>query len=656
MWTPGRDPSAPDPAGVRCVYLWAGRATVDLLRVKFPDLAVDEPAHRRALGADSAAELAGAGFNRVFLSFNWGFPPEVERDHWREAARAFRAYREAGFEVAGYVQTSNCVAEGSYAVRDWYARTPRGRRIPYYRDRLMTCWNHDGWIAEVERRALRVARAGAGIVFFDNLWMGAHPWLVGGRPGGFAGCACARCRRAFREATGHLIPRRLREDAVTEAYLEWRAGVVRRRLAGWSAAVRSHHPGVRVSANLNDVELRDTRALFGIVPGELARVQDEILVENVAMPEHRPTEGELVGNALPLKALRAEAPDVPLLGLPYQTAIGVERRPDPGKARRAVAETVALGASPVVKGTEYLDSKGRFTVLTCREFEPTREAVGAILRWVAAREELFRDLVPAPEVGIFHDLDGMRRRWGRTAPPTFAVACALLREGVSFRFVPGRELAGGAAATSLPPTLLVPPGIAPPLWSGSSRRSGSSPRIVKLEAEDLDVPGRPGRLSRARLPRAVLGALSGLLADAYFSTALVRRTVDRTGLTRSFLRSRFFRVPERSARLRELLPPAPAPRFESTDAFLVERWRRPEGGRLVHLVNYEDVPIAVWRWWDEPEPPRLHSPDAGTRITASADRLFLDLECFAVLEWRAEGTRSGGSTPGRGRRRGGGSA
>ncbi len=158
------------PATVRGVYLWAGDATIDLQRAKFPDSPVDEAAHHFAHTTEAARELARCGLNLAFLSMNWGFPPEREANHWAQFRDAALRYHDEGFRVIGYVQASNCLATGSYASRDWYALTPEGRTIPYFRRRLMTCWNHPAWIGEVGARALDVLDAGGDGVFFDNLW------------------------------------------------------------------------------------------------------------------------------------------------------------------------------------------------------------------------------------------------------------------------------------------------------------------------------------------------------------------------------------------------------------------------------------------------------------------------------------------------------
>jgi hypothetical protein len=327
-----------NPGLTRPVYLWAGQPTIDLQRVKFPDIPIDVRAHLRAHQEQGVAALRSLGVNIAFLSMNWGFPPEIEREHWREFAQARRLYNEAGIDVLAYVQASNCVASGSFADADWFALDHRGRRIPYYHRRFMTCWNHEGWIQQVRTQALRALEAGAQGVFFDNVWMGATPWVLGGALGGFAGCACGRCHAAYRRDTQHSIPVRLENDRPSESWLRWRAGIVQQRFADWCSAIRAHTPGAMVSSNSCDVVLRDTTGLFGLDYHALAPLQDALLVENVAMPRYDAARRRLVANALPLKAVRAAASGKPIFAVTYEHGIGLDASPSPRRLRRAICE------------------------------------------------------------------------------------------------------------------------------------------------------------------------------------------------------------------------------------------------------------------------------------------------------------------------------
>lgn len=611
-------------ASVRGVYLWGGDATVALHREKFPDFAIDVAAHDHAHTTDAARVLARTGINVAFLSMNWGFPPEIEEPFWLQFEQAARAYREDGLRVIAYVQASNCVATGTYARRDWYARTPAGRTIPYFRNRLMTCWNHPQWIEEVGSHARRGLEAGADGVFFDNLWMGATPWVLGHEPGGFAGCFCEGCRSAFRTATGFELPRRIVPGApITRTLLDWRVAIVQRRLGEWSRIVRQGHPDAWILANNCDVMLRPTSELFGLEPAALAPAQTALLVENVAMPRLDAAANMLVGNALPLRALRAVAPGRAIFCVTYERGIGLDRTPPTSAFVRAVAEAAALGACPILKGSEYLDPRGRFTVLTAAALAETRHAVAPMLQWLADNPALFEATTPDPDILLLYDEEAFRHDFARAATATFAIATALVAEGVPFEFVTRTALE--ASGPDRP--VIVPPRIRPPPASRGA---------VDITIEDLYPVRLPNGLMRNRTVHRLVDPFLAAFSRAYFGSAGVRRFVDGTGVTASFLRSRFFRLPADTGRLRARIPGLrPTPRAASP--VLVERRVRADGSILFHLVNYVDAPAQV-RMPVMHCTPVLHSADVSSGFDGD-DRQLLWLECYAVLEYRPPADR-----------------
>jgi hypothetical protein len=609
------------PGSFRGVYLWAGNATIDLNRTKFPDHDVDEDEHLRAHTSIVAEELARLGFNAAFLSMNWGFPPERERDHWAEFEEAAANYHAAGLRVVGYVQASNCLAAGSYADRDWYAVTPSGRRVPYFLNRLMTCWNHEDWVEEVGRHAERAIELGADGVFFDNLWMGAVPWAVAGHVGGFAGCACQRCRDAFADSAGLSLPVRLGDDAATRRYLDWRAGVVTKRLAGWTDRVRCLRPDAIVLANNCDAVLRDTRALFGLDPGHLAGIQDGVLVENVATAQYHHRPPVLSSNAIPVRALRAIVPAAPILTVTYEKGIGLDGPPAPLTVRRTIAEAAALGVSPVLKGTEYLDSRRRFTVFTSPEFDDMRRSAGRLFGWIDANRRLFEDAIPRPDVAILLDTEGLRDRHGATAAVTWSLATLLLHESVCFGFTTADAVASGAFAGT---RVLVPAGVAPPATPRGAE-------VVAVPAGAHDVRGRPVALLRDGAIRGAADRVLSALSRAYFGSATSRRVIDRIGLTRRFLRSAYFAVPRKRASWNGLVPDWLPTRVVSPSPVLVERLERSDGATVIHLVNFSDSPTVVRMPGVVSREPGLHTPDGGTSMVRSGG-LEIRLEQWAVLE------------------------
>jgi hypothetical protein len=180
------------------VYLWAGAGTVRMNRLKFRDAPVDEAVHLEAHTPTGARRMAEeAGFNWVYLTYDWGFPPEIEKEDWQAFRQAAEVYHASGMGVFGYIQTSNYVWTGSYRAKDWYARDPRGRPFYYYTGRYMSCWRHPEWIEHLREMVRGVIESGADGVFFDNPWHASQPFLLGGAWLGSTGCYCPLCRAAF---------------------------------------------------------------------------------------------------------------------------------------------------------------------------------------------------------------------------------------------------------------------------------------------------------------------------------------------------------------------------------------------------------------------------------------------------------------------------
>ncbi|HSR33131.1 MAG TPA: hypothetical protein VLY63_21410, partial [Anaerolineae bacterium] len=210
----------------RPVYLWGGSGTVRMNRLKFMDAAVDEAVHAEAHTLVGAQRIGReAAFTWAYLMYNWGFPSEVEQEDWEEFQRAVEVYHAVGMQIFGYVQLSNCVHDGSFRDKDWYALDPRGRPFYYYTGRYMTCWQHPEWLDHLRGIVHGIVKAGADGVFFDNPWHGIQPLHLGGAWMGPAGCYCARCRTSFHEGTGLEMPEEIWPDSdrVSRRYLEWRA-------------------------------------------------------------------------------------------------------------------------------------------------------------------------------------------------------------------------------------------------------------------------------------------------------------------------------------------------------------------------------------------------------------------------------------------------
>ncbi|MFN3929036.1 MAG: hypothetical protein ACK4OK_05315, partial [Thermoflexus sp.] len=419
----------------RPIYLWGGPGTIRMNRLKFMGAPVDEEAHLEAYAETGARRVIDEiGCNWAYLTYNWGFPPEVEHEDWATFERAAEVYHRMGGHVFAYIQTSNCVFDGSYRSRDWYAQDPAGRPVYYYTGRYMTCWSNPEWLAHLRERVRDALARGADGIFFDNPWHGAQPLLLSGLWVGSAGCHCPRCRSAFRQATGLEIPRLIEpeRDEATRIYLRWRAELVARTLAALAEEIRAIKPDALVSANDFDVVMRPSFLIYGIDVEKLARIQDILMVEDFGLP--RWDGARLVNNATTLRTVRALAGGTPISTISYDRGIGFDGVYPPRRFLQHVAEAVACGAIPVIKGTEFVE-RGKFTVLTAAPYAEQRTAIGAYQRWLADHADLFMGRENIAPVAIQHPGDAMWTEWPRTAPLYFGAAQTLLRFGIPWRVV-----------------------------------------------------------------------------------------------------------------------------------------------------------------------------------------------------------------------------
>ncbi|MFN3762101.1 MAG: hypothetical protein ACK4WK_02720 [Anaerolineae bacterium] len=604
----------------RPVYLWAGPGTIRMNRLKFMGAPVDEEAHREAYAETGARRVVNEmGCNWAYLTYNWGFPPEVEQEDWAAFGKAAEVYHRLGGQVFAYIQTSNSVFDGSHQSRDWYAQDPTGRPIYYYTGRYMTCWLHPEWLAYLRKRVHDAVARGADGIFFDNPWHGAQPLHWGRLWIGPAGCYCPRCRRAFRQATGLEIPRFIEpeRDETTRVYLRWRAETVTRTLAALAEEVRAIKPDAWVSANDFDVVMRPSFLIYGIDVERLARIQDILMVEDFGLPQWDGT--RLVNNAITLRTVRALAGETPISTISYDRGIGFDGVYPPRRFLQHVAEAVACGAIPVIKGTEFVE-QGRFTVLTADPYAEQRAAIGAYQQWLADHADLFGGQENVAPVALQHPGDAMWTEWPWAAPLYFGVAQTLLRFGIPWRVVRSPQEATDArvlialkpspALSSFPGRQIVLPDL--PTW----RKQGVSGRTFPPPIRRL-------------LETTTLG-----LYRSYFRSPLTRRWVDRLGLVHFFAQSPYFQMPPLP--LQEELIAAVGkvfPRVLSEQPVLIETWRRGSEEQ-VHLVNYAETAQEVQVEFDSPKRGYRISPDGGTPEPFEGSRIRFRLPVYAVLIWR----------------------
>jgi hypothetical protein len=603
----------------RPVYLWAGPATVRMNRLKFMDAPVDEKVHEEAhqrVGAQRMAQEAGC--NWAYLMYDWGFPPEIEHADWEDFKQAVKIYQAEGIRVFGYVQSSNCVYQGSYVDKDWYALDPQGKQFHYYTGRYMTCWSHPEWREHLRKIVKGIVQAGADGVFFDNPWHGTDPMHFLGAWMGSAGCYCQRCQAAYREFSGAEIPTRISPstDKSSQIYLRWRAEQVTQTLAELSEYARSLKPEIFISVNDYDAVMRPSYLVYGVDLPALAQVQDVVMIEDFALP--RWEGGMLINNALTLRTARALIGDKPLSTIPYDQGIGFDDVYPPRRFQQAIAEAAACGSATVIKGTEYVDT-GTFTLLTAEKYSPQRQAIGKINLWLESNAEIFEGRTNAAAVGLLHPGEKLFWHWDQLAPRYFGAAQTLLAAGIPWQAVTSYD------DFSKLDVLLT---------------FGESSTIPGVEIIDVtDLPGwAPLPLSfwdMQPFAHTLASKIVSRLYRAYFESRWFRALGDQFGITSLYMASPLFNLPSDQDRLTllESVGKPPYPQVKSSTPVLVEVWRCGDEHQL-HLVNYATEPVTATVDFGEDIDGRVISPDLES-YEFRDNQINVLVDVYSILLWKA---------------------
>jgi hypothetical protein len=607
-------------------------------RLKFMGAPVEEAVHLEAHSLIGARRMAEeAGFNWAYLTYDWGFPPEAEKEDWQSFQEAVRVYHAAGLRVFGYIQASNCVYSGSYRNTDWYALDPHGRPFYYYTGRYMTCWLHPEWLLHLHSMVQGVIDCDADGVFFDNPWHASQPFLLGGAWLGSAGCYCPRCRDAFRAATGGELPTLISPDMdeASHFYLRWRADLVTQALSELAGHARSLKPEVVISANDFDAVMRPSFAVYGIDLQALAKVQDVLMIEDYGLPRWERTAqrgdeknpkyetGLLINNALTLHTATALARGTPVTTDPYDKGIGFDAVYPPRRFQQGIAEAAACNAPMVVKGTEFVE-EGHFTLLSAEKYGSQRSAIHQYHRWLENNAHLYRDRMNLAPVGLLYPGEALWQNWSRLAACYFGAGQTLISAAIPWRVVSAPEELSGLWA-------LLTFGPLPDDYS-------SSPALRTINLHDLPGWELPPRsfLSRQLFMRRVLSFLVGEIYRSYFRFRWARWLLDHVGMVHFFLQSPFFRLPPQSAQrtLLDALGQGPWPRLEREAPVLIEWWRQGEI-QQIHLVNYDDRRQHVTVHLEKEATGQVLSPDAPAfAFNAAQVSFFLDI--YSMLEIHPE--------------------
>jgi hypothetical protein len=610
-------------------------------RLKFMNPLVDVRVHMEAHTPIGAERMAWeAGCNCVYLTYDWGFPPEIALEDWTEFQEAVRVYQAAGMRVFGCIQASNYVHAGSYANKEWYARDPKGRPFHYYTGRYMACWTSPEWLEHLKELVTGVVEAGSDGVFFDNPWHGLQPFHLAGAWLGGAGCYCSRCQSAYAEDSGARIPKRLatEKDPASREYLQWRAELVTSTLSDLAWHARALNPDIQISANNFDAVMRPSFLIFGIDLPSLARIQDVLMIEDYGLPRWQPAvkkneTPQLINNSLTLHTATALAGKTPVTSLPYDKGIGFDELYPPRSYSQSIAEAAACGAPAVVKGTEYFH-QGRFTLLTALKFSAQRQAIGHIHRWLVEHEELYRGRQNAATMGILYPAEALWKSWDEIAPVYFGTCQALLASGIPWRvLVPGGDPTGLEILLTFDddPDRHVTAMMEERLQAVGGHQTLHNLRRINVPS----LPGwqffKPGFLARRPILRMLASNLAKSIHKAYFSRSWARKLGDRRGLALSYNRSPYFHIPPLQERrvLMEALGERPFPSVQAEIPVLIEHWIAGKEHQI-HLVNYAGEPQLVRVELPEVVHGKVISPDH-TPSNFNADNLELQVDVYSVL-------------------------
>lgn len=619
----------------RPIYLWAGPGTRRMNRLKFMNALVDDKIHDLAHSEAGAERIAAMGFNWVYLTCNWGFPPEIEEPDWHSFAQAVQIYHKLGIKVSGYVQSSNCAYLGSFKDKDWYALDPHGHKIHYYTGRYMTCLNHQGWRDQVKERVKFIIETGADGVFWDNPWVGGVGEEWRGAIVGNIGCYHPESQKAYQAACGEPIPLVLDlKDPRTQHYLQWRGEQVTAALQDWADYARSLKPDVLISANNFDTFNRNALVEVGMDFPAMAQVQDVMLIENFAMPRLLST-GGVVSNAAVIGAAQQLANDKPVSTVTYEHGIGFETVWSARVFARNIAEASAMNAPLVVKGTEFLYRKS-FTLLIHHRYRPQHQMIQQYNDWLAEHAGWISDRQPTSPLAIYHPYQAMLFDRARIEPYFYGACETLFYAGLPFRIV-GQEQAWDCVRT-----LIVPPGTDPVLDErliefakhggkiiplGQGRADAMRPLWTKYHRQWLKVP-------RWKAMRRTIRRVTGASWEAYHNFRVVRRVTDWLDIPGWILSQSLYRLPPAPLRgdLVNAIGTGHLPYVESEGPVLLTMGQETNGRTQYHIVNYDDVPRTVTLHLPELTQAEVYTPgQKGAPTHVAGTDFILQVDVAKVL-------------------------
>ncbi|MBN1201355.1 MAG: hypothetical protein JXJ20_05810 [Anaerolineae bacterium] len=619
----------------RAISLWGARGTRQLLRLKHPGMGVDDRTYDMAYTEEGAERVRAMGFNCVYLMCSWGFPPETEEMDWEVFRRAVRLYHEAGIQVVGGVQVSSCMAQGPYREKDWYALDPWGRRIPCYRECYYTCWNSPDWLEDVKKRICVVIEAKADGVFFGEPWMGGVPLDVGRGLLGVAGCHDARCRAAYAEETGGLAlpagihPRGRR----VQAYLQWRASLIARRLQEWASYAQELNPAIVITVEGCEPDCRNP---FVQVGHELAEPADTYEPRLLACDLPRAeSAGYLVQNAAALDGALS-GPD----GAAALSHVG-PRQADTGTFwsghhfQVAMAEACALEVPPVIDGNGFVYRRS-LTLLIHKQYKRQQEAIGQMNAWLEQHAGWLNNRTNASPLAVLYPQEALRTDWNAVAPVFWGACQTIIAHGLPFRVV-------GQGSWDDVTTLVVPPGQVSWLDQRLERFVEQGGRVIALQRARTGMSGRPlwtgyrpPRPSWLHWPlvRRISNRLGAKIWRLRHAGRLIRFWANRLRRPDRAPVNKLFALPpdELQRELLEAVETGSFPRV--TGGVLFSLWREPDGVEQWHLVNYQDKAVRATLHAPEFVSGWVYAPGEEEAVKVFGNDVIVTVDAYKVLRLR----------------------
>jgi hypothetical protein len=598
-------------------------------QTKFMQTPVDEEIHLEAHTAKGAEIIVNQmRQNWVHLTYSWGFAPEIEQQDWESFRQATQTYHAYDVDVFAYIQTSNCVFEGSNKQKHWYAMDPAGKKFYYYTNRYMTCLQNEEWIQFLKDRIRGAIERNADGIFFDNLWYGTQPSGFGGSWLGSAGCYCEQCQERYHQTSGKRIPTIIDpSDADAAGYLEWRSTQMTALFKSLANYARELKEDIIISANDYDAVMRPSKLIFGIDFSAFAEIQDLMMIENFCLPNWEPgSKTRFPNNAMTIRTARSLlTEDKHLSILSYDAGIGFDDVYPTRRILQGMAEITALGASVTSKGTEYFDGK-QMTLITAPGYTKQRAAIGNFNQWLEDHAGLFRDRTNVATLALLHPGEPLWKNWFQTAPIFFGCMQTLTRAGIPWKVVTSLETPKGIQ------TLLT--------FSEKDRQAASSINglfvINVFDLEGWQMP-QPSFLSKHRLIQKVTSTIIEGLIHSYHARPLTRKAMDQLGMAKMVTQTPLFFMPdkEKQKRLMDSIPNSVFPKITCNEPVLHEIWQLADGRKQIHLVNYGNMSQPVEINFESKisgEITQLFHP--GFEEFKDTDLIRIDLNIYAIIQMK----------------------